>query len=94
MAGKWDIVCKPEGKTVYKNPDGDDDEGQNMGAMRVLLVNASSDFEDEVARVAFVRRNSKNPDTPYDEMLTKVINMARTSVDLLNTQFASSGDTL
>jgi hypothetical protein len=59
MAGKWDIVCKPEGKTVYKNPDGDDDEGQNMG-----------------------------------EMLTKVINMARTSVDLLNTQFASSGDTL
>lgn len=92
MAGKWDIVCKPEGKTTYKNPDGDDDEGQNMGAMRVLLVN--SDFEDEVARVAFVRRNSKNPDTPYDEMLTKVINMARTSVDLLNTQFASSGDTL
>lgn len=92
MAGKWDIVCKPEGKTVYKNPDGDDDEGQNMGAMRVLLVNV--DFEDEVARVAFVRRNSKNPDTPYDEMLTKVINMARTSVDLLNTQFASSGDTL
>jgi hypothetical protein len=92
MAGKWNIVCEPEGKTTYMNPDGDDDEGRNEGAMKVLLVNGSS--REEVARVGFVRRNSKNPDKAYSDVLTDVVETARASVKLLNEQFEFSGETL
>jgi peptide subunit release factor 1 (eRF1) len=90
MAGKWEIVCKPEGKTEYRNPD--EEYGVNMGAMRVLLVNG--DFRDEVSRVGFVRRNTKNPDTGYKEQLHKEVDKARASVEILNDQLAGSGEVL
>jgi hypothetical protein len=92
MAGKWDIVCKPEGKTTYKDPDGDDDEGINEGAMKVLLVNGS--FREEIARVGFAREHSKNPSTPYKTQLDSVIDRARVSAELLNKQFEFSGQLL
>jgi hypothetical protein len=92
MAGKWKIVCEPEGKTTYMNPDGDDDEGRNEGAMKVLLVNGS--FREEVSRVGFVRRNSKHPDVDYADQLTAEVEKARASVVVLNEQFEFSGETL
>jgi hypothetical protein len=92
MAGSWKIVFEPEGKTTYMDPDGDDDEGRNEGAMKVLLVNGS--FREEVSRVGFVRRNSKNPDAEYAEQLAKEYDKAQASLRVLNEQFQSSGQTL
>lgn len=82
----WKIVVKPEGK----NPGGADDT--NEGGMVLYLHDGSAHQRQEVSRVAFARRHSRNPDVPFKNQLDVEMEKARTAVGVLNEQLAGAGD--
>lgn len=84
MAGKYQIVYKPEGK--YADRPNDDGEGENRSCVIVRLTNGT--YTEDICRVGFARRNTKNPDVSFGEMLDRMITSARKAVVLLNEQFA------
>lgn len=84
MAGKYQIVCRPEGK--YADRPNDDGEGENRSCMMVQLTNGS--HTEVICRVGFARRNTKNPDVPFGEMLDRMVDSARKAADTLNGQLA------
>lgn len=84
MAGKYQIVYKPEGK--YADRPNDDGEGENRSCVIVRLTNGS--HTEDVCRVGFARRNTKNPDVSFGDMLDRMIANARKAADLLNEQLA------
>lgn len=82
---RWKVVLKPEGK----NP-GTDDE-KNEGGMVVQLLDGAGNFRQEVTRVAYARRHSRNPDADFDEQLRIEWDKAKAACDLLNEQLMGDG---
>lgn len=86
MRSEWFVVCKPQ--TVRS------DDGKNMSGIVVFLRKREIDDQgetkvktfgdEEVARVAFDRTNSKNPRISFDVQLAKVRNKAQSAVETLN----------
>jgi len=77
---KWSVVLRPEGKN---------DDQLNTGGMVILVSDGV--HRTEVSRVAFIRRNGKNPDVDYETQLDHEVGKARKSVEILNEQFTESG---
>jgi hypothetical protein len=74
----WSVICRPVGENA---------DGKNTGGLAVLLVNARDpEFEHEVARVAYIRKEARsgNKKRPFDEVLAEVINVAQRATDTLN----------
>lgn len=76
----WSITAEPEGK----NTSGADE--LNEGGL--ILYLSSNGSRQEVSRVAFVRRNSRNPSVSFDKQLAAEIEKARAARDLLNSSVA------
>jgi hypothetical protein len=55
---------------------------ENMGGMVIFVTNGS--FKEEVSRVAWIRRASKNPDVDFATALQRELDKARESVKVLN----------
>lgn len=98
MAGNWKVIFEPQGKNPGRLTKlagritgvADDPDGQNVGGIVVLVTNGST--RQEVSRVAYVRSNSKNPDTSFNEQLSRETQKARDACDLLNGTLASCGE--
>lgn len=69
---------------------------KNTGGMVIHLYNvAKPEFPlQEVARVAFDRKNSKNPRRDYTPQLAATMKTAQSSIDLLNHQLMGTGELL
>lgn len=76
----WRVQFKPEERNDYE---------RNEGGMIISVTNGS--VTQEVTRVAFVRRNSKNPKNTYEKQLKHEVGKARTSCELLNEQLSGIG---
>jgi hypothetical protein len=71
----WTVICEP----VEANPD---DTGNNQGGLVVYLTNG--DRRKEVSRVAYVRRNSKNPKTSFEKQLRKEMDKGAMAAKTIN----------
>lgn len=57
---------------------------RNEGGMVIYLAPNDTETRQEFSRVAFVRRNSSNPDASFERQLSVEISKARAARDLLN----------
>jgi hypothetical protein len=91
---KWRIMWRPEGK----NGEVGSAEAKNGGGLAIYLVPVDRSNVDlgkqEVSRVAFVRRNSKNPSVSLEAKLAEEVNKARVALKILNEQFDGTGELL
>jgi hypothetical protein len=74
-AGGWKVVLEPKGA----NPDG---EGRNTGGLVVSITDGTK--TEELSRVAFVRRHSKNPTKTFKAQLKAEIEKAEEAAGALN----------
>lgn len=72
MRHAWAVTLRP----VASN------EGKNTGGIMVALTDGDAEFE--VVRVAYARRNSKNPDAEFGEQLDAEIEKAQRCAEALN----------
>jgi hypothetical protein len=87
----WEIVVEPEGKNPGST-EVSDGRGANEGGMVIFLAQPGQHRNrQEVARVAFERANSRNPDTEFHEQLEAEVHKARTAVRLLNETLTGDG---
>lgn len=82
MANEYNIVVEPEGEN--------DDSKNAVGF--VLYLDGFGSYRKEVSRVAFVRRNSKNPNTSFEDQLAHEVDKARAAVKVLNEQLTGAGE--
>lgn len=95
----WRIICRPDGKNPGWDPDREQpasEEEVNAGSIIVLITHdpdaAAPGFsEHEIARIGWVRRNSKNPGEELKPMVDKVIAAARVVIDALNDPLLAPG---
>ena len=73
----WKVVLEPRDE----NPD-EETGGQNVGGIVIFLDDGSD--KREVSRVAYVRRNSKNPRVSFKKQLAAEVEKAQISADQLN----------
>lgn len=78
-------------EAVGSSSSSEPEQGLNEGGMIVYVTNANG-AKQEVSRVGFVRRNSKNPKVPFDKQLRAEIDKARAAVGALNEQFVGTGE--
>ena len=65
----WSVILKPA----------------ELGVIVAMVNPDDEDGEDyEVSRVAYARRNSKNPDTVFDQQLTEELRKAELAADEIN----------
>jgi hypothetical protein len=73
----WSVILKPardEGQ-----------EGENLGGVVIHLhSDADDEYDIEFSRVAFIRRNSKNPKKKFGDALQEEIEKAQLVVDAIN----------
>lgn len=93
----WKIVTEPKGKNpgVLKKAAGEagvlgNDTADNIGGIIIYLVGEDG-VKEELSRVAFVRRNSKNPDTPFKDQLRIEVEKAHAACEELNGLFENQG---
>jgi hypothetical protein len=93
VASTWRVVAEPEGnnpglldkaKAALSNQEG------NTGGMIIYVTNGT--LKEEVSRVGFVRRNTKNPKTSFENQLRKELDKARTAATSINDLLDGSGD--
>lgn len=77
----WKIVAEP--KAANEND-------QNKGGIIVYMVNGH--VRQEVSRVAFIRRESKNPDIAFADQLRTEVAKAKTAIAMVNGLLDESGE--
>jgi hypothetical protein len=83
MSSEWKVVIEPEGRNPAQR--GEEGEGTNMGALIVYLQEGTDEStREEFGRVLFVRRNSKNPRTPFKRALRQLQDAAQDAVNAVN----------
>lgn len=97
----WRIICRPDGKNPGWDPDREQpasEEEVNAGSIIVLITHdpdvefvGEDGGEHEIARIGWVRRNSKNPGEELKPMVDKVIAAARVVIDALNDPLLTPG---
>lgn len=96
--GPWGIVVDPVGKNPGKLKKAAQEAGigtphdENIGGMIVSVQNTQTGRKDEVSRVAFVRRASKNPKVAFKTQLDKEVAKAKDAVEVLNGLFTEAGE--
>lgn len=81
---EWQLKIEPEGDHGESNP------GINQGGMVIYLVSPSG-AQEEFSRVAFVRRNSKNPKTSWKNQWQREKARALEALKVLNESTANAG---
>jgi hypothetical protein len=96
---KWRVVAEPVGNNPGKLAKAVAEKGLPSGTKRgvneggmVVYVSDGASYKQEVARVAWIRRHSKNPGKSFNEQLAMVVAAAREACDLLNGTLAGSGE--
>jgi hypothetical protein len=95
--GPWRVVCEPEGNNpgilgkakAAASMAVSGDEPENMGGMVIYLTNGTS--KEEVSRVGWIRRATKNPKTSFEKQLSKEVEKATASADTLNNLAKTAG---
>jgi hypothetical protein len=82
----WTLTLAPHGS----NPGSE--EGRNEGGMVVYLVNGGQ--REEVARVAWMRENSTNPDVAFQDQLDNEVAKAKHALAVLEELTANQGTLL
>lgn len=90
----WRVVAEPEGNNPglidrAKAATGVGDSGKNAGGMIIYVTDGSS--KKEVSRVAWIRRNSKNPKVSFEKQLKVEIDKAREAVRVLEDLLTTDG---
>jgi hypothetical protein len=96
MPSNWKVLVEPEGRNPGPPPEGEEPpkegaQGTNQGGMVVYLTGAHGG-RHEVARVAWVRRNSKNPDTAFEEQLRAEVDKAKKAVEVMEELTAGASE--
>lgn len=93
VAGTWRVVCEPVGTNpgLLKKAASEAGLAENTGGMVIYLVNADG-VKEEVSRVAYVRRNAKNPKNSFDKQLDIEMEKAEKSIEILNAKLAAAGE--
>lgn len=92
-AAKWSVVCEPHGNNpgiVDKAKSAVGAEPENLGGMAIYVTNGVA--KEEVCRVAWIRRASKNPKVSFEKAFEAEIKKARYAVKILNEQFDGAGE--
>lgn len=82
---RWKVVLKPEGDRNAVNED-----EKNEGGIVVQLLDTAGNYRQEVSRVGYARRHSRNPDVPFDDQLKTEWDKAKVACDLLNEQLLNA----
>lgn len=77
----WKIVAEPKGGNEHES---------NTGGIVVYMVNGM--IRQEVSRVAFVRREAKNPDVTFADQLRTEVAKAKTAIEMVNNLLDESGE--
>lgn len=91
----WTITTEPVGKNpgvfekVVKETGVARQTPENMGGVVIYLVNGST--KQEVSRVAYIRRASKNPKVKFKDQLNTELDKAREALGVLNAKVDESG---
>lgn len=90
----YTIIAEPEGKNPGRldqlKKTADPPPGLNDSGVVLYVVDERGNRR-EVSRVAFIRRNSKNPKTSFERQLTEELGRAREAVRVLNGLIADAG---
>lgn len=93
---KWIILSEPQGRDVSR-PNNE----KNKGGLVFFLVKCTDDgspaypsVKQEVARVAFERKESANPKTGFATQCDKVIKTAIAAATVLNRDLMGTGELL
>lgn len=90
MPTDWKIIAEPQGKNPADDPKkADGEQGDNEGAMVVYLAGPGFGRQ-EVSRVGFIRRNTANPEVPFEEQFRAEVDKAQAALRIVNEQL--SGD--
>lgn len=88
--------AKAAGEGPYKivaEAIGSNENKKNEGGLVIKLYHGSHGMQ-EVSRVGYIRRNTKNPKVSFDDQLTAELDRARAALRLLNEQFNATGQLL
>ena len=89
------VLVEPQGRNPGPLPEGEEapegTQGTNQGGM-IIYISGSDFGRQEVARVAWVRRNSKNPDVPFADQLRAEVDKAKQAIDVINELTAGAGE--
>lgn len=80
----WKVVVEPRGDNDEDTPE------KNHGGM-VIYLQQGNGPKQEVTRVAFARRNSKNPKDSFKVRMKREHAKAQEAADFLNEKAASAG---
>lgn len=75
---EWKVILEP----LAENPD---DAGRNMSGV-VLYIEDETGVRKEHSRVAYMRRNAKNPEVPFKRQLRSSLEQVVEVVEMLRTQ--------
>lgn len=87
----WKIVVDIEGKNPGDAKEDDESQGINQGGFVIFAQLGDGYGRREVSRVAFIRRNSANPDVSFAEQLGIEMTKAKEAVAAANELFANAG---
>lgn len=74
--------------------DADAVDDTNMGALVITLDDGSDHPRQEVCRVGYARRHTRNPDVAFGAQLAVSLDVAREAREVLNKLFADEGATV
>lgn len=89
---EWTVVAEPVGENPGRVKKAAAEAGVgngNVGGMVIYLIRGGS--KQEVSRVAWVRRNSKNPKTSFEKQFAAELDKARGAAATLNGFGADGG---
>jgi hypothetical protein len=90
MAGDgWKVVMEPQG-TRLPDVEKEGEEVPNKSGMILYLVGPTG--RHEITRVGFIRRNTKNPEVPFEEQLDKEVEKVRKAMGFLGEIVAQAGE--
>lgn len=88
----WKVIIEPEGKNpglLDKAKSAVKPEHGNTGGLVIYLTGDNGQNRQEVSRVGYVRRNTKNPKTSFEKQLAEELKKANAAVEALN---SAAGD--
>lgn len=96
----WRVVLEPHGENpgrvaqvagaVASAAGSDTQVGKNTGGLVIYVTNGAS--KDEVSRVGFIRRNTKNPRVTFEKQLDAELAKARKAAQKINELLAESSE--
>lgn len=79
---EWTVITEPRGDNPDDGHTVADRRNKNTSGLAVVLTDG--DIKHECSRVAFVRENSRHPDTPFEVQLQIELDKAEEAAATLN----------